>query len=88
MSQLEGLNREQLNKLDKETLIDLLLNALERISELERGIIKSCGLAKQKGWRILVGDKTYNSGKTARRIRHEQRYHSYREHSTRNKCNN
>lgn len=38
MSPLEELNREQLNKLDKETLIELLLNALARISELEKQV--------------------------------------------------
>jgi hypothetical protein len=26
-----------------------------------RGIIKSCGLANEKGWRILVGEKTYEA---------------------------
>ena len=26
-----------------------------------RGIIKSCGLANKKGWRILVGDQTYEA---------------------------
>jgi hypothetical protein len=25
------------------------------------GIIKSCGLAKEKGWRILVGEKTHKA---------------------------
>ncbi len=38
MSPLEGVDREQLNKLDKETLIELLLNALARISELEKQV--------------------------------------------------
>ena len=36
--QLEGLDREQLNKLDKETLIEVLLNALSRIDELEKQV--------------------------------------------------
>jgi transposase len=38
MSLLEGLDHEQLNKLDKETLIELLLNAFARISELEKRV--------------------------------------------------
>jgi transposase len=38
MSSLEGLDHEQLNKLDKETLIELLLNAFARISELEKRV--------------------------------------------------
>ncbi|NKQ37098.1 MAG: hypothetical protein HF973_15975 [Chloroflexi bacterium] len=38
MSSLEGLDCEQLNKLDKETLIELVLNALSRISDLEKQI--------------------------------------------------
>jgi transposase len=38
MLPLEELDREQLNKLDKETLIELLLNALRRISELEKQV--------------------------------------------------
>ena len=38
MSPLEGLDREQLNKLDKEMLIELLLNALGRISQLEKQV--------------------------------------------------
>jgi transposase len=38
MLPLERLDREQLNKLDKETLIELLLNALTRISELEKQV--------------------------------------------------
>jgi len=36
MLALEKLDREQLNKLDKETLIKMLLSALARINELER----------------------------------------------------
>jgi transposase len=35
---LEGLDREQLNKLDKEMLIEILLNALSRIGELEKQV--------------------------------------------------
>jgi transposase len=38
MLSLEGLDREQLNKLDKETLIEVLLMALARISELEKQV--------------------------------------------------
>lgn len=38
MPPLEGLDREQLNKLDKETLIEVLLNALSRIGELEKQV--------------------------------------------------
>jgi transposase len=38
MLPLERLDREQLNKLDKETLIELLLNALTRIGELEKQV--------------------------------------------------
>jgi transposase len=36
MPSLEGLDREQLNKLDKETLVDLLLSALVRVDQLEK----------------------------------------------------
>ena len=36
MPALEHLDREQLEKLDKETLIDLLLLALQRIDQLEK----------------------------------------------------
>ncbi|PID86787.1 MAG: hypothetical protein CSB13_02610 [Chloroflexi bacterium] len=38
MKPLGRLDREQLNKLNKETLIELLLNALSRISELEKQV--------------------------------------------------
>ena len=38
MPPLEELDREQLNKLDKETLIEVLLNALSRIGELEKQV--------------------------------------------------
>jgi transposase len=38
MVTLEGIDREQLNKLDKETVIELLLLALARISELEKEV--------------------------------------------------
>ena len=38
MLKLETLDREQLNKLDKETLIELLLSALTGIDELERQV--------------------------------------------------
>ncbi len=38
MSPQERLDHEQLNKLDKETLIELLLNALARIGELEKRV--------------------------------------------------
>ena len=39
MISLEGLDREHLNKLDKEALIDLLLSALKRIEELEKQVV-------------------------------------------------
>lgn len=38
MLSLEGVDHEQLDKLDKEALIELLLNALTRISELEKQV--------------------------------------------------
>jgi transposase len=38
MPSLEQLDREQLNKLDKETLINLLLVALQRIDDLEKQV--------------------------------------------------
>ena len=38
MPPLERLDREQLNKLDKETLIELLLQALSRLDELEKQV--------------------------------------------------
>ena len=38
MVSLEGIDREQLNKLDKESVIELLLLALARISELEKEV--------------------------------------------------
>jgi transposase len=38
MPPLEGLDREQLNKLDKEMLIELLLSALSRVGELEKQV--------------------------------------------------
>ena len=38
MLPLEGLNREQLNKLNKEMVIDLLLSTLARVSQLEKQV--------------------------------------------------
>jgi transposase len=38
MTPLEGLDREQLDKLEKETLIELLLNSLTQIGELEKQV--------------------------------------------------
>ena len=39
MLSLEGLDREQLNKLEKEALIELLLIVLARMSELEKQVV-------------------------------------------------
>jgi hypothetical protein len=38
-----------------------LVNMPEGVEIPLGGIIKSCGLAKEKGWRILVGDETYKA---------------------------
>lgn len=40
---------------------DLETPLVEEVACFCRGIIKSCGLAKEKGWRILVGEKTYEA---------------------------
>jgi transposase len=47
MLALEKLDREQLNKLDKETLIALLLSALARIDELERVVASQTATIQQ-----------------------------------------
>ena len=47
MLALEKVDREQLNKLDKETLIELLLSALARIDELERVVASQAATIQQ-----------------------------------------
>ena len=47
MPSLENLDREQLNKLDKETLIDLLLVALQRIDALEKQVANQATLIQK-----------------------------------------
>ena len=47
MLSLEKLEREQMDKLDKEILIELLLNALARIDELERVVASQAATIQQ-----------------------------------------
>ena len=47
MSMIDSLDREQIDKLDKETLIELLWSALSRIDELEKQVARQAQTIKQ-----------------------------------------
>lgn len=61
MPSLEGVDREQLDKLDKETLIDLLLMALARIDELEKQVAKQAATIQKLEDQLAKNSR--NSGK-------------------------
>ena len=47
MSMIDHLDREQIDKLDKETLTELLWSALSRIDELEKQVASQAQTIKQ-----------------------------------------